>query len=71
MSCFDLTKQRLPDNRQGIVEKLVSDNLIQKDVGNHWNITNLGAILFAKDLSRFGSPIARKAVRFAADDGLN
>ena len=71
VSCFDLTKQRLPDNRQGIVEKLASDNLIQKDVGNHWNITNLGAILFAKDLSRFGPPIARKAVRFVAYDGLS
>lgn len=41
-SYFDLTKQPLPDNRRGIFEKLVSDNLIQKDVGNQWNITNLG-----------------------------
>ena len=70
-SYFDLTKQPLPDNRQGIFEKLISDNLIQQDVGNQWNITNLGAILFAKDLSNFGSSIARKAVRFVVYDGLN
>ena len=70
-SYFDLTKQPLPDNRQGIFEKLVADNLIQKDVGHHWNITNLGAILFAKDLTRFTPSIARKAVRFVAYDGLS
>ena len=70
-SYFDLTKQPLPDNRRGIFKKLVSDNLIQKDVGNQWNITNLGAILFAKNLSKFGSSIARKAVRFVAHDGTS
>ena len=70
-SYFDLTRQPLPDNRRGIFEKLVSDDLIQKDVGNQWNITNLGAILFAKNLSKFGSSIARKAVRFVAHDGTS
>jgi len=70
-SYFDLTGQPLPDNRQGIFERLVADGLIQKDVGHHWNITNLGAILFAKDLTRFTTSIARKAVRFVAYDGLS
>lgn len=68
---FALTGQPLPDNRLGIFERLVADDLIQRDVGNHWNITNLGAILFAKDLSKFGSSIARKAVRFVAYDGTS
>ena len=68
---FGLTGQTLPDNRQGIFEKLISDKLIQKDVGNHWTITNLGAILFAKDLREFASSIARKAVRFVVYDGLS
>jgi len=66
---FDLTDQPLPDNRQGIFEKLTADRLIQRDVGDHWNITNLGAILFAKRLSDFGPSVARKAVRFVAYDG--
>ncbi len=70
-SYFDLTKQPLPDNRRGIFEKLVSDNLIQKNVGSQWNITNLGAILFVKDLGKFGSSIARKAVRFVVYNGLS
>lgn len=66
---FDLTGQPLPDNRQGIFDKLITDQLIQRDVGDHWNITNLGAILFAKRLSDFGPSVARKAVRFVAYDG--
>ena len=46
-----------------------ADRLIQPDVGGHWNITNLGAILFAKRLSDFGPSVARKAVRFVAYGG--
>lgn len=68
---FRLTRQSLPDNRKGIFEKLSADHLIIKDVGGHWNITNLGAILFANDLEQFDSSIARKAVRFVAYDGNN
>jgi predicted HTH transcriptional regulator len=68
---FQLTKQPLPDNRKGIFERLQADQIIKKDVGEKWNITNLGAILFATDLDRFASPIARKAVRFIAYDGKN
>lgn len=70
-SYFDLTAQPLPDNRVGIFEKLVADRLIQPDAGGHWNITNLGAVLFAKRLSDFSPSIARKAVRFVAYDGMN
>lgn len=70
-SYFDLTRQPLPDNRIGIFDKLQKDNLITQDVGGHWNITNLGAILFAKCLSDFSSPLARKAVRFVAYNGMS
>ena len=71
VSYFDLTGQPLPDNRSGIFDRLVTDRLVQKDVGGHWNITNLGAILFAKRLDDFSASMARKAVRFVAYDGLN
>lgn len=66
---FDLTDQPLPDNRQGIFDKLMADHLIQADVGGHWRITNLGAVLFAKRLSDFPPYMARKAIRFVAYDG--
>ena len=70
-SYFDLTGQTLPDNRQGIFERLLADRLISADVGGKWNITNLGAILFAKQLADFSPSIARKAVRFVAYEGNN
>lgn len=66
---FRLTKQPLPDNRRAIMDKLEGDRLIRSDVGGKWDITNLGAILFAIDLSRFDPSVARKAVRFTAYAG--
>lgn len=68
---FQLTKQPLPDNRAGIFEKLEADRLIVRDVGGHWNITNLGAILFAMRLSDFEASLARKAIRFVSYSGKN
>ncbi len=68
---FRLTRQPLPDNRAGIFDKLEADRLIRRDVGERWNITNLGAILFANRLSDFDASLARKAVRFVAYDGKN
>ncbi|NTX48136.1 putative DNA binding domain-containing protein [Burkholderia cepacia] len=68
---FRLTKQPLPDNRTGIFEKLAADRLIDRDVGDRWNITNLGAVLFAARLNDFDASLARKAVRFVAYEGKN
>lgn len=66
---FSLTGQPVPNNRQHILDKLRSDGLIQSDVGGRWNIFNLGAMLFANDLGRFGGSIERKGVRFIRYDG--
>ena len=68
---FRLTAQPLPDNRLGIFERLEADQLIKRDVGDRWNITNLGAILFATELGNFSPALARKGVRFVAYDGRN
>ncbi|WP_170003229.1 ATP-binding protein [Pseudopontixanthobacter vadosimaris] len=70
-SYFELTGQPLPDNREGIFDRLKADRLIEADVGGKWNITNLGAILFAKQLADFSPSIARKGVRFVAYEGNN
>ena len=48
---FRLTQQPLPDNRAGIFDRLEADRLIVRDVGGHWHITNLGAILLANESS--------------------
>ncbi len=68
---FNLMRQPLPDNRAGILDRLKAEGLITPDADDHWNITNLGAILFAKELTRFNGRLARKKVRFVAYDGDN
>jgi len=68
---FKLTGQNLPETREEIFRVMEADQIIVRDVGGHWDITNLGAILFADDLSRFSSELARKAVRFVAYEGNN
>lgn len=59
---FDLLERPLPANRDGILADLASDRLVRPCDAGGWNITNLGAILFAKRLDAF-HPLRRKAVR--------
>lgn len=70
-SYFRYTGQRLPEGRTAILDHLDADRLIKKGNKNSWDITNLGAILFAYQLSKFGSAIERKGVRFVAYKGKN
>jgi predicted HTH transcriptional regulator len=66
---FKLTRQNLPSNKQSILDYLESDKLISNDVDNYWNITNLGAILFASDLRKFDTSLTRKGIRLVAYNG--
>lgn len=59
---FELLNLSLPDNRQGILERLKADEMIMPCEAGGWNITNLGAILFAKRLDDF-TQLKRKAMR--------
>jgi predicted HTH transcriptional regulator len=59
---FDLLKFPLPETRDGILAALQADDMIAPGRSGKWNITNLGAVLFAKKLSDFRS-LKRKAVR--------
>ena len=38
-------------------------------MGGRWNVLNLGAILFARDIGEFDSRLARKAIRIVVYDG--
>lgn len=60
-SYFTLQQKRLPDTNHAILNMLAEDDLIIKN-GRCWDVTNLGAILFAKDLFRIKS-LKRKAIR--------
>lgn len=61
-SYFELLEQPLPSNREGIIDALAGDRLIRRSDAGSWDITNLGAILFAKRLDDFHA-LRRKAVR--------
>ena len=67
-SYFKLLEIPLPETRDGILTQLVDDRMIQVSTGGKWDILNLGAILFASDLSKFRH-LARKAVRVIEYDG--
>ena len=59
---FDLLDLPLPENRYGILDALAGDNLIQRCDAGGWNVTNLGAVLFAKRLGDLRN-LRRKAMR--------
>lgn len=59
---FELLKTPLPEDRKRIIEKLSEEDMIVQNSAGGWDITNLGAILFAKRLSDF-KLLKRKIVR--------
>jgi len=60
-SVFRLLQMPLPENKLGILEKLTEEKIIHKRAASY-DITNLGAILFASNLKHF-STLSRKAAR--------
>lgn len=66
---FELLKMPLPDNKAGIIERLISEDVI-KQTGSTYSITNLGGLLFAKQLQDFPT-LERKAVRVILYRGSN
>ncbi|MGZ8184793.1 MAG: ATP-binding protein [Methylobacter sp.] len=67
---FELTQLPLPDNRTGILNALEADRLIVKSDSGQWHISNLGAVLFARELAAFPH-LARKVVRVVLYKGNN
>ena len=59
---FELLNIPLPENRDAILKSLESDEMILKAQNGKYNITNLGATLFAKNLNDFNH-LKRKAIR--------
>ncbi len=67
---FAMFNQPLPDNRAAILERLSADKIIVRTSGGHYDITNVGAILFAKSLQEFDR-LSRKAPRVIIYRGNN
>ena len=59
---FDLLEKPLPDRRASILQALVDEGVIVTERGETFSITNLGGILFGRDLTKL-STLSRKAVR--------
>lgn len=66
---FELTNQPLPTGKDGILERLVADGLVIHG-RQGWSISNLGALLFAKNLNDFGA-LGRKGLRVIQYVGKN
>ncbi len=67
-SYFDLIGQPLPSDRDKILAALMEDRLTARNQAGGWDVTNIGAILFAKSLDTFKA-LARKAVRVIVYEG--
>jgi ATP-dependent DNA helicase RecG len=66
---FDLLKLPYPQNQDAVIQKLVDEKLVVKTKGQY-GITNLGAILLAKNLPDFEN-VERKSVRVIVYKGKN
>lgn len=68
-SIFELLRIPLPDSKVAILEKLTEEKIIHKRA-SCYDITNLGAVLFARDLSEFDF-LSRKSIRVIFYKGNN
>jgi predicted HTH transcriptional regulator len=59
---FRLMEQPLPDNRDGILSRLIAEKIIIPGNSGAYNISNCGAVLFARNLKEFDR-LSRKSLR--------
>ena len=69
-SFFDLMQLPYPTSRDGVLERLAQERLIERKTDG-WSIANLAAILLAKRLEAFSPELARKAARVVIYEGTN
>ena len=67
---FDMTKTIIPGSMEEILHYLMEDRIIVRQDNGLYAITNLGAVLFAKNMSVFPG-ITRKSVRVIQYKGTN
>lgn len=68
VDCLRLLEIPLPKDFQGVLERLAQEDLIIAAPGGRFDITNLGATLFAEDLRQF-ELLDRKALRIIKYEG--
>jgi ATP-dependent DNA helicase RecG len=66
---FDLMDIPYPKTTENTIDRLITEGIVNK-YNNQYSITNLGAILFAKNINDF-STVSRKAIRVIKYKGQN
>ncbi len=69
-NAFSLLELPLPDNRKAIFQRLLAEGIIEASLNGSYNITNVGAILFAKNLDEMGV-LGRKSLRIVTYQNEN
>jgi predicted HTH transcriptional regulator len=67
-SFFSLLGQRQPPTTEAILQRFVAEDLLVPRPDGRFDIRNIAALLFARDLSAFGR-LGRKSVRVVTYDG--
>lgn len=67
---YQLLHLALPETRRGIIDQFISEGLLGHTITGELFITNLGAILFGRELNAFPT-VSRKAVRVVLYDGTS
>lgn len=69
-SYFSLLSIPQPTDEEGVIHYLVEDGIVARQDNGMYAITNLGGLLFAKDLNSFAR-LGRKALRVVQYQGVN
>lgn len=67
---FSLNRVPMSDSVARNLEPLEVDELIKKETSGRWSITNLGALLYARNLESFRT-LARKVIRIVRYEGTD
>jgi len=59
---YDKMEMPIPRNRDKVLDDLQNEKFIIKNDAGNWNITNMGALMIAKDLKKFDN-LHRRSVR--------
>lgn len=65
---FEMTGQPLPTTRDSILSHLEQERMVVRRSIDRWDVSNLGALLFARKLADFPA-VSRKAVRVIVYEG--
>ena len=67
-SLFEMLSEELPSNESGVIEKLINEKMVTRNDTGNYNITNLGALLYAHRLTDFPT-LERKMIRVISYNG--